>query len=168
MYRKLCEEQQKTRSNVESVPNNLQGLFYYVFLSFDFFTAISWMPHFFLWGWLCCACVSGICQGTYTSQTLFDVNFTSRFSFLFIDSSRNDLMVLFEGSQVIFWIILFMWPLWIDWFWSIPSCVFYLIFIGCLEESLWASIWASQKPWWRADKVEVVFSLIVYLVYLIV
>jgi hypothetical protein len=28
MYRKLCEEQQKTRSNVESVPSNLQGFFY--------------------------------------------------------------------------------------------------------------------------------------------
>jgi nucleoprotein TPR len=27
MYRKLCEEQQKTRSNMESVPNNSQGLY---------------------------------------------------------------------------------------------------------------------------------------------
>lgn len=34
MYRKLCEEQQKARSNVESAPNALQGLFYFAF-SFD-------------------------------------------------------------------------------------------------------------------------------------
>jgi len=34
MYRKLCEEQQKARSNVDSAPNTLQGLFYYAF-SFD-------------------------------------------------------------------------------------------------------------------------------------
>jgi hypothetical protein len=49
MYRKLCEEQQKTRSNVESVPNNLQGLFYYAF--FNLICAdIIWMAIIFVWG----------------------------------------------------------------------------------------------------------------------
>jgi len=49
MYRKLCEEQQKTRSNAESVPNNLQGLFYYAF--FILICAdISWMIIIFVCG----------------------------------------------------------------------------------------------------------------------
>lgn len=38
------------------------------------------------------------------------------FLFYSLDSSRTDLMVLFEGSQVIFWMLLLMQPIWIQCF----------------------------------------------------
>lgn len=35
MYRKLCEEQQKTRSSIENISSNLQGSICYSYVDFS-------------------------------------------------------------------------------------------------------------------------------------